>query len=305
MAFNKKSTAEDVSAGIDLHGRNIVVTGANTGIGKETARVLALRGAHVTLACRNADKAAAARADILASAPGVIEDDQLECMPLDLGQLESVRTFAGAFNASNRPLHCLVNNAGLMSPTRRKTADGFEAQYGTNHLGHFLLTNLLLPSLRKAGGARVVVVASSAMIFSKLSGEFTDLDWLERPYKAMQAYGDSKLMNALFAREFQARHRDEGIVTNFLHPGIIATELGRDQTLRFRIMALLMLPVTKTIPQGAATTVLAATADKYGREGGYYLGDCAEWEPAKPLVNDVAARERFWEISARATGLSV
>lgn len=300
--FNRRSTAEQVSEGIDLTGKNYIVTGANTGIGKETARVLALRGAQVIMACRDVNKAQLAKKEILARHPQ-IDAALLEVFELDLSRQASVRAFAEQYNALQRPLHCLINNAGVMAQHLRYTDDGFEVQFGTNHLGHFLLSNLLRPSLRAAGSSRIVVVSSSAMIFAKLTPEFLDLDWRERPYKAMDAYSDSKLMNAMTAVEMQQRFAADGIAVNYLHPGIIKTELGRDATLTFRLMALLMLPATKSIPRGAATTVLVATAEKYGQQGGFYLGDCSEWEPTKPIIKDDYARKKLWQLSAQLTGL--
>jgi NAD(P)-dependent dehydrogenase (short-subunit alcohol dehydrogenase family) len=299
--FSKKSTAEEVSAGIDLTGQNAIVTGANTGIGFETARVLALRGAHVIMACRDADKAEAALKRIVAS--GAASEERLEIGDLDLSSLDSVRGFAAGFEGSGRPLHLLINNAGIMIPMRRETQDGFEAHFGINHLGHFLLTNLLLGPLRAAGGARVVCVSSSAMQFSALTDEFDDLDWKARKWSGMRSYGDSKLMNAMFSVELNERFGGEGIVSNALHPGIIGTELGRDQPWWMNMVGLLMLPVAKSIPQGAATTVLVATSPAYAKRGGLYFGDCQEWKH-RPLAKDAAARARLWEKSEALSGLA-
>lgn len=302
--FNKRSTAEHVSEGIDLSGKNIIITGANTGIGRETARVLALRGAHVIMACRSQSKAATARDELIAGADGAIVAERLELMSLDLSSLNSIRTFADSYLSTGRPLHLLINNAGVMHPEKQLTTEGYEAQYGINYLGHFLLTHLLLPPLLAAQGARVVVVSSSAMIFGSMdSDDFVDLNWKQRPYKAMKAYGDSKLMNALFAIELQRRYASQGITSNYLHPGIIATELGRDQNWFFRLMAIFMLPVTKSIAQGAATTVLLATAEEYEQRGGLYLGDCSEWKPAKALVSSPHAAEKLWNQTTALLGL--
>ncbi len=301
--FNRRSTAEQVSEGVDLANRNALVTGANTGIGWETARVLALRGAYVTLACRNQRKAQDALRRILDSANGRIRTDQLTVMTLDLGSLASVRSFASEFNDLEQPLHLLINNAGVMWPQRNLSHDGFEAQMGVNHLGHFLLSNLLLPSLRLADAARVVVVSSSAMIFSQMTDAFEDLQWEYRPYKGMSCYGDSKLANAMFSREFNRRFAGEGIVSNALHPGIIDTELGREQTLFFKIVGTLIKPFSKSIPQGAATTLLVATAAEYEKEGGLFFGNCQEWQPTKAIVLDEAACAMLWKLSAELTDL--
>lgn len=302
--FNKRSTAEQVSAGVDLTGRNAIVTGANTGIGWETARVLALRGAHVTLACRNQSKASEALARLLSSSGGQLKAEQFALLALDLGSLASVRRFAEQFNQQAKALHLLINNAGVMWPTRQTTSDGFEAQMGVNHLGHFLLSNLLLPSLQQAEQARVVVVSSSAMLFGQMTDAFEDLQWQHRPYKGMSCYGDSKLANAMFSREFNKRHAAQGIVSNALHPGIITTELGREQTWFFKLVGSLILPFSKNVAQGAATTVLVATAQDYADKGGLYFGDCQEWKPSKPIVQDDAACAKLWDVSAGLTGFS-
>jgi NAD(P)-dependent dehydrogenase (short-subunit alcohol dehydrogenase family) len=163
VRYSRRTTAEQVSEGIDLSGRHALVTGANTGLGMETTRVLALRGAHVTMACRDLDK------------------------------------------------------AGIMIPMERRTADGFEAHFGINHLAHFLFTNLLLDSLRAAGRARVVVLSSAAMGMATLTPALEDLNWEQRKFNGFRSYGDSKLMNLMFAREFNRRHGKSGIVANALH----------------------------------------------------------------------------------------
>lgn len=302
--FNKKTTAEEVSQGIDLAGKNAIVTGANTGIGEETARVLALCGARVILACRNLDKAQAARQRILDSCGSNLPAENIEIMLLDLNSLAGVRRFAEEFIALKRPLHLLINNAGIMIPERRETLDGFEAHYGVNYLSHFLLTNLLLDCLRAANGARVVSVSSSAMIFAKMTRALDDLNWQQRKYKGMESYGDSKLMNAMFSYELNKRYSAEGIVSNFLHPGIIKTELGRDQNLLGKIMGIVFLPVMRGIPQGAATTVMVATAPEYASRGGLYFGECSEWQLPKPLANDTQACQALWNQTLSVVGLN-
>ncbi|MCP5043412.1 MAG: SDR family oxidoreductase [bacterium] len=299
--FNKKSTAEQVSRGIDLSGQLTIVTGANTGIGLETARVMALRGSHVVMACRNQQAASAARERIVESG---VPDSRLELAELDLGSLASIRDFAKAFGATGRPLHRLINNAGVMLPMRRETRDGFEQHFGINHLGHFLLTQLLLDALTAASGARVVCVSSAAMQFSALSGDFHDLNWEARKFSGVRAYGDSKLMNAMFANELTRRWQDRGIVANSLHPGIVTdTELARDQPWYMGIIGVFALPFAKNIPQGAATTVLLATAAEYAQSGGRYFGDCTEWK-SMPLAEDAEACAALWRRSEQLTGLA-
>jgi NAD(P)-dependent dehydrogenase (short-subunit alcohol dehydrogenase family) len=299
--FNKNSTAEQVSEGVDLTGRVTIVTGANTGIGFETARVMALRGSHVILACRNHESASSARKRMIASG---IPAERLELGNLDLGSLAKIRSFAENFVESGRPLHCLINNAGVMIPMRRETQDGFEQHFGINHLGHFLLTNLLRAPLEAALGARVVCVSSAAMQFSALDSTFSDLNWESRKFSGMRSYGDSKLMNAMFANELTRRWKSDRIVANALHPGIIAsTDLGRDQPWYMNIVGLLMLPVAKNIPKGAATSVMLAAAPEYADRGGLYFGDCVEWK-SMPLARDEAACAALWQRSEELSELA-
>jgi NAD(P)-dependent dehydrogenase (short-subunit alcohol dehydrogenase family) len=303
--FNRKSTAEMVSEGVDLTGKYALVTGANTGLGMETSRVLALRGASVTMACRDRAKAELSRAKIIGESAGAIRDDQLDILELDLNSLDSIRESAKLFMAFNRPLHLLINNAGIMIPMVRRTDDGFEAHLGINHLGHFLLTNLLLDALVKAKGARVVCVSSGAMGMASLKPGFDDINWQRRKFSGMKSYGDSKLMNCMFARELSKRYQSQGIVANALHPGVIATELARDQSPLFMALGIFALPFMKSVAQGAATSVLLATSPDYADRGGLYLGNCSEWKPSNKLAQDNDACDRLWQISAELTGLSV
>jgi len=299
--FNRHSTAEEVAADVDLFGRHAIVTGANTGIGKETARALALRGASVTMACRNLEKAEIARDELLA-ASSQIGKDQLEVMRLDLGQQAQVRDFAKAFLATNRPIHLLINNAGVMLPDRRETSDGFEAHFGVNHLGHFLLTNLLLERIRESTPARIVNVSSDALHFSSLSEKLEDLNWEDRSFSGWRSYGDSKLMNVLFTNELNRRFESEGVVSNALHPGIVKTELGRDQPWWMNIVGLLMLPISKSPEQGAATSLYVATNEELGRKGGGYFADCGPGRVHRLSGNGQLER-LLWQRSEELVGL--
>lgn len=302
--FGARTTAEDASAGIDLSGRHAVVTGANTGIGWETARVLALRGASVTLACRDAARADAARERILERHPGVAAD-ALQVRPLDLASLDSVRSFAEDFLSSGLPIHLLVNNAGVMLNDYRETADGFELHLGVNHLGHFLLTTLLQERIRESAPARVVVVSSDAHQFATLTSKLEDLNWDERPYRGMRAYGDSKLMNILFANELDRRMRNDGVSVNSLHPGIVATELGRDQRWYMKLVGLLALPVVKPPERGAATTVYLATRPEASSEGhapgGGYYSNCSLAKRVHRLAGDEKVASLLWDWSEETT----
>jgi NAD(P)-dependent dehydrogenase (short-subunit alcohol dehydrogenase family) len=298
--FGRRSTAEQVSEGIDLSGRHAVVTGANTGLGIETARVLALRGAEVTLACRDMGKAEAARKRIVEGSGGAISDSKLQLLRLDLGQLDSVRSAAAELLSGELPIHLLINNAGVMLPDRRETQDGFEAHFGINHLGHFLFTNLLLDRLCASTPARVVMVSSDALHFATLTRKLEDLDWKDRRFSGWRSYGDSKLMNLLFARELSRRLSGQGVVAHALHPGIVRTELARDQKLLMKVVGIFMLPALKGPARGAATTLYAATAPELGEPGGGYFSDCS---PARtgPKADDAELASLLWQRSEELT----
>ena len=300
--FGRKSTAEEVSAGVDLSGRHAVVTGASAGIGLETARVLALRGASVTMACRNLEKTQAARERLVAESRGRIAAEDLEIQHLNLASLESVRAFAREFLAQRCPIHLLVNNAGVMLPDRRETADGFEAHFGTNHLGHFLLTSLLLDRIRESAPARIVNVSSEAMQFASLTPELSDLNWEERRFSGWRSYGDSKLMNLMFTNELNRRFEGAGVTAVALHPGIVMTDLARDQTPWMHLVGILARPFSKAIDRGAATTLYAALHADPARKGESYLADCAPARSAKLAgVQDVESK--LWSLSEELTGL--
>ena len=288
-----------------LSGSRAVVTGANSGIGLETALELARHGAAVTLACRDLDKAAAARRRILAQVAGAAVDVQL----LDLASLASVRAFAGRWDG---PLHLLVNNAGVMAPPRRaETTDGFERQMGTNHLGHFALTGLLLPSLL-AAPARVVTVSSIAHRSARLN--------LDDPqsvvgYSPQVAYGNAKLANLLFALELQRRAASHGtdLTSTAAHPGLATTGLVTNpEGLAGNPLARLLAPVViRVIGQSAAAGARCSLFAAVNAEPGSYTGPARLREtrgapgPAEvsPAAADEATAARLWELSAELTGV--
>jgi NAD(P)-dependent dehydrogenase (short-subunit alcohol dehydrogenase family) len=298
--FGRRSTAEEVSEGIDLSGRHAIVTGASGGIGLETARVLALRGGSVTMACRDLEKGSAAQRRVVAESGGRVDPEALRLAHLDLASLESVRAFARGFLASDRPIHLLINNAGVMLPDRRETSDGFEAHFGVNYLGHFLLTNLLLERIRASAPARIVNVSSEVMHFAALKPDLTDLNWAERRYSGWRSYGDSKLMNLMFTNELNRRLDGSGVTATALHPGMVTTELGRDRKGWLVLLGIVVRPFMKTAEQGAATTLYAATCPDPSQPGGSYLADCAPARPAK-LAGDRDLEARLWERSERLT----
>ncbi|MCJ7672358.1 MAG: SDR family oxidoreductase [Acidimicrobiia bacterium] len=257
----------------DQTGLVAIVTGANSGIGLETARRLAAAGAEVVLAVRNADKGRQAVENIVASVP----EAQVETAALDLSSLDSVAAFAAARTQRGRPIDLLVNNAGIMAvPTRHTTADGFELQFGTNHLGHFALTARLLPLLRAAPAPRVVTVSSTAHRIGRI--ELDDLQG-ERKYRPWRAYGQSKLANLLFALQLQRRSVEDGwgILSNAAHPGSTRTNLqttgpnlGGASRGAGLISGFMELPgLSQAADQGALPTLFAATSpDAHG--GAYY-----------------------------------
>src|SRR3954468_16081461 len=271
--FDATSTAADVLAGLDLHGRRAIVTGGASGIGLETARALAGAGAEVTLAVR--DRAAGQRAarDITDSTG----NPWLRVLPLDLGEPRSIRTFLDIWSG---PLHALVLNAGVMAPPLRRTRQGFELQFATNHLGHFALATGLHPVLAGSEDARVVSVSSSAHLRSDVA--LDDLHFRARPYDPWLAYGQSKTANVLFAVEAQRRWADHGITVNALTPGGIRTNLQRhltaDEVTAMQARAAAG-PGWKTPEQGAATSALLAASPLVEDVGGRYFEDCNEAEP--------------------------
>lgn len=271
-----------------MKGKICIVTGGNTGIGKATVEGLARQGATVILACRDLDKGRAAQAEIVAKLPGA----EIELMRLDLASLASVREFAKAFTEKHPRLDVLVENAGVSTGKRQLTADGFEMDFGVNHLGHFLLTELLLPTLEASSPSRVVVVASSVHKGAKI--DFDDLQG-EKSWGIVRFYGQSKLCNMLFVRSLAKRLEGKGVVVNALHPGVIATELARDFPAPLRWMAKLFF---KSAEQGARTSIHVATSKEAGDVSGKYFADSKEAKPSPEALDDAVA-ERLWTESER------
>ncbi|MFG2041967.1 SDR family NAD(P)-dependent oxidoreductase [Dactylosporangium sp. NPDC048998] len=301
MSFGFESTAAEVLQGVDLAGKRAVVTGGASGIGVETARALAGAGAEVTLAVRDTEAGDRVAADLVASTG----NKQILVAPLDLADQGSVRAFAAVWEG---PLHILVNNAGVMASPLARTAQGWEMQFATNHLGHFALAAGLLPALRAAGGARVVAVSSSAHLRSPVV--FDDIHFERREYDPWLAYGQSKTANVLFAVEADRRWAGDGIRVNALNPGGIRTNLQRyvdvDELVRTATAANGGVPIRwKTPEQGAATSALLAASPLAGGVGGRYYDDCREAEPNRPGTRtgvaayalDPEAAARLWDVS--------
>jgi NAD(P)-dependent dehydrogenase (short-subunit alcohol dehydrogenase family) len=310
--YNAKSTTTEVIKGVDLSGKIAIVTGGNTGIGLETTRTLAAAGATVIVPARDIEKAKR-------NLEG-ISNVELEVM--DLMSPDSIDAFAKKFIASGRPLHLLINNAGIMWVPLRRDNRGIESQLATNYLAQFQLTARLWPALKKANGARVVNVSSHGHQFAPFN--FDDPNFTNREYETLQGYGQSKTAVNLFSVELDNRAQSSNVRVYSVHPGSIAgTELGREASLElFQKMGFLdadgnLLPEIaaslKTIPQGAATTVWCATTPKLNMIGGVYCEDAEVAELASDTImsagvksyslDEVSAR-RLWTLSEELTGIS-
>jgi len=287
----------------DQTGRTAVVTGANTGLGYETAAALAAKGAHVVLAVRNLEKGEEAARRIEQATPGA----QIQLQELDLTSLDSIRTAADELRTAHESIDLLINNAGVMMTPKSTTKDGFELQFGTNHLGHFALTNLLLDRLQAAPGSRIVTVSSVGHRFAR-GIRFDDLQW-ERDYNRIRAYGQSKLANLLFTYELQRRLQGTDTIAVAAHPGGSNTELTRNLP-RFVAVAMpLFEPLFQGPAMGALPTLRAATDP--GVLGGQYYGpDGFGEQRGYPKVvasstasHDTDAQRRLWAVSEELTSV--
>lgn len=286
--FGPETTADEVLAEVDLGGRSVLVTGASGGLGEETARAFAARGASVVMAQRNPLKGEAA----IAAIRDRHHEADLKTVDLDLASLASVRAFAESFGDTHGELDVLVCNAGVANPPLLRTADGFELQMGVNHLGHFALVNGLSDLLGRSRPGRIVLVSSYA---HRMQGELDldDINWERTPYDRFKGYGRSKTANILFAMELDRRLADRGVRAFALHPGMIGTELGRyaesdppDETegvpgglAAAMASGVLERPghrirTFKSLGAGAATTAVAAFSSALDGQGGLYLEDC-------------------------------
>lgn len=270
-----------------LTGRVALITGANTGIGFATARELAARGVHVCIACRSLEKGQAAVDDIRHTTG----NEKVEKLALDLGDFASIRACAQAFLARDLPLHLLINNAGLAG-AKGITQSGFELAFGTNHLGHFLLTQLLLDRIKSSAPARIITVSSRA--HTRVSG----IDWalLQRPTKSMTGipeYGVSKLANLLFSAELGRRLAGTGVTTYSLHPGVVASDVWRALPKPLQWLAKRRMI---TVAQGAATTLFCATAPAIARESGLYYDQCQLKMPSR-VAQDATLAAELWQRS--------
>lgn len=301
--FGHDSTADDVLAGIDLTGKLAIVTGGYSGLGLETTKALAKAGAHVVVPARRPDAAREALGDLA------------EVDELDLGDLKSVEAFAERFLASGRSVDIVIDNAGIMASPETRVGPGWEAQFATNHLGHFALVNRLWPAIAADGGARVVSVSSTGHRRSDI--RWDDLEF-RLGYDKWEAYGQAKTANVLFAVQLDALGKDSGVRAFALHPGGILTPLQRhlekQEMVDFGWIdedGNELNPAFKSPAQGAATQVWAATSPQLDGRGGVFLEDCEVAEVSaddapgvRPYAIDPASAERLWTVSAQLTGVN-
>jgi len=307
--FGFETTTGEVLDGLDLTGRVAVVTGASGGLGAETARALASKGAAVTIGCRDVAKGEAA-AEAIRTSTG---NDKIAVAELDLLSHDSIRRCAREVLASHPKLDLLIDNAGVMACPLERSSQGWELQFATNHVGHFLFTALLVPALEAASPSRVVVLSSAG--HQRGPVDFDDLHFERKPYEKWEAYGQAKSANALFAVELDRRLRDRGVRAFAVHPGAIGTELSRHLT-RDDIVELLervenALGGLKAVEAGAATSVWAATAPELDGKGGIYLEDCgiagAAGSDSKamgflPHAVDPELAARLWSVTEELLG---
>jgi NAD(P)-dependent dehydrogenase (short-subunit alcohol dehydrogenase family) len=312
MTFNSESTTDEVLDGMDLSGRRFVVTGAASGLGEESTRALAAHGASVLMLARDPVKNDEAAARIRAAVP----DAQLWLDVVDLADLASIRSFAARFLDSAQPIDVLINNAGVMACPFEHTADGFEMQFGTNHLGHFELTRLLEPAVLAGIEPRIVNLSSAAHSISDV--DLDDPNFEQTDYDAWISYGQSKSANALHARALARRLGGDGVLAFSVHPGVIMTNLGRH--LNDELMQQMMQRSAeraakageevggfqiKSTEAGAATQVWAATSPDLVGHSGAYLADCsvgvAGANPSnngfEPYITDDATADALWTLS--------
>ncbi|XP_027103749.1 short-chain dehydrogenase TIC 32, chloroplastic isoform X2 [Coffea arabica] len=301
--FSSSSTAEEVTQGIDGSGLTAIVTGASSGIGAETARVLALRGVSVIMGVRNMAAGQEVKDAIVKETP----EAKVDVLELDLSSLASVRNFAKEFNSSGRPLNILINNAGVMGTTFELSKDDIELQFATNHLGHFLLTNLLLDTMKKTchqtkREGRIVIVASEFHRYTYREGVRFDKINDQEGYNRYLAYGQSKLSNVLHANELARRLKedDADITANSLHPGGITTNLYRHSGIFRGLGSIIGKFVYKNIPQGASTTCYVALHPQVKGIRGEYFDNC-NIAKASSMAMDADLARRLWDFSVSLT----
>lgn len=293
-AFNADSTAEEVTEGLDLAGKTYAITGANSGLGYETMRVLCLRGAHVIGIARTMDKAEKACASVEGQATPAF---------LDLADFESVVNCASMIRAMDIPLDGLICNAGIMALPERELVNGVERQFAVNHLGHFILINQLMETVMSAPQGRFVILSSRAHGRAPKDGiQFDDLAFENQEYSSWATYGHSKLANALCSLELAQRLSGTTTTSNSVHPGVINTNLGRHMPWYMQWAGkLLGWTFMKTIEEGAATQTYVATSPGLAGVNGYYFVDCNPDPGQTPHMRDAAMASRLWQVSEELT----
>eukprot|EP00118_Oscarella_pearsei_P001201 m.6851 g.6851 ORF g.6851 m.6851 type:complete len:322 (+) comp17024_c0_seq1:24-989(+) len=286
-----------------LDGKTVIVTGANTGIGKETAVDLVIRGARVIVACRSKPKGEAAVQEIKARTMR----DHVVFRQLDLADLQSTRNFAKKILEEEPKIHILINNAGVMMCPYSKTKDGFETQIGVNHLGHFILTNLLLDRIKASQPSRIINVSSIGYMMGKIN--FDDL-MSKKSYSDMAAYNQSKLANILFTSELARRLEGTGVTSYSLHPGLVSTELQRHVRgwpilgyITGFFFSYVLYFAMKSPSEGAQTSIYCAVDEAAGKSSGKYYADCAEVQ-LSAHAKDEGTAKKLWEVSEKLTGLA-
>lgn len=305
--FNHETTTDQVLENIDLKGKRILITGGSSGLGAESARALASKGAEVIITARNMDKVKS----VIESIQSLTGNQQVYAEYLELGSFDSIKAFAESFEKRYRSLDILINNAGIMACPSGKTVDGYELQFGTNHLGHFLLTNLLVPLLKP--GSRIVNLSSSGHQISPVV--FDDIFFEKRKYDKWLAYGQSKTANILHAVGLDDRLKMNGIRAFAVHPGAILTDLARhfDEADREMMTSQMEEGVFrfKSVEAGAATQVYAATAPELEGKGGIYLSDCqvrqindkdVGEQYLRSYAMDKELAHRLWNVSEKLLG---
>lgn len=286
---------------VKIHGKTVIVTGANTGIGKETARELARRGGRIIMGCRDMEKCEAAAREIR----GQTLNKNVFAKHIDLASIKSIQAFVDNIKQEEEHVHVLINNAGVMRCPEGKTENGFDMQFGVNYLGPFLLTNLLLDKLKASAPSRIVNLASVAHVSGEL--DFDDLNWERRTFDTRKAYSQSKLAVVLFTRELSKRLEGAGVTVNALHPGIVATDLGRHTGLhQSQLSSTVLSPFfylfVKSPTLGAQSSVYLAVAKELEGVSGRYFDVMTEKDPA-PQALDEKMAERLWNASEALLGL--
>ncbi|QFU75763.1 SDR family NAD(P)-dependent oxidoreductase [Halioglobus maricola] len=301
--FGFESSTYEVLAGVDLEGKQVIVTGGASGLGFETARALGSKGAHVVLVGRNAEKLEMAKIQLMRFGQTKVDTELM-----DLEDLDSVKVAAESLLSRYPKIDILINNAGIMACPLARTKQGFESQFGTNHLAHFLFTCLLAPPLIAAGDARVVNLSSSG--HHRGAVNFEDPNYQSTPYDKWEAYGASKTANALFSVGLNARLKPRGVLSYAVHPGMIPTGLGRHLVPEDLAHFATAPEPFKTEPQGSATSVWAATAAELADKGGSFLANCQIAEindgpipiGVKTYATSQENADKLWEISEKLVG---